>query len=136
MQKLFSQLSDKVFVSQQIRLSDIESIVKTGIKTVICHRPDKELSAYEANFVTLQKALTKNGINMIYQPIRHITMPDVTALHKLLTEHETPILLYCLSGTRSALLWALCETIIHQRNRDTVLAATKAAGYDLGGYLP
>ncbi len=135
MQKLFSQLSDKVFVSPQIHLSDIENIVKTGIKTVICHRPDTELSPYEANFVTLQKTLTKNGINMIYQPIRHITMPDVTALHKLLNESETPVLLYCLSGTRSALLWALCETVVNQRHRNAVLAAAKAAGYDLGGHV-
>ncbi len=136
MQKLFSQLSDKVFVSPQICISDIENIVKNGIKTVICHRPDKELSSYEANFVTLQKVLTKNGISMIYQPIQQISMPDVAALHKLLTKHDTPVLLYCLSGTRSALLWALCETTIHQRNRNEVLAATEAAGYDLGGYLP
>lgn len=132
----FPQLGEGVFVSPQIQLSDIEKITQNAIKTVICHRPEHELSPSEPNFVTLQAELTKNGINMIYQPIQQILMAEVEQLNKRLTDSEAPVLMYCRSGTRSALLWALSETVIKQRNRTAVITAAETAGYALSEYLP
>lgn len=131
----FPQLDDTIFVSPQIQLSDIDHITKMGIKTVICHRPEHELSPAEPNFVTLQAVLTKHGIDMIYQPIQQVSTLDIEQLDGFLTNCEHPVLMYCRSGTRSALLWALRETMVNQRDRAEVLAAAGAAGYDLSGYL-
>jgi len=48
-----------------------------------------------------------------------------------LRELPRPVLAYCRSGTRSATLWSLWEA--KKRPLPDILAATKAAGYDMNG---
>ncbi|KEG18154.1 beta-lactamase hydrolase domain-containing protein, partial [Bartonella bacilliformis] len=36
------QIEDDVFVSNQIDITHMQTLVDAGIKTIICNRPDKE----------------------------------------------------------------------------------------------
>ncbi len=48
-------------------------------------------------------------------------------------ELPRPILAYCRTGTRSATLWSLSQA--GRMSVADILAATKAAGYDMGGVV-
>lgn len=135
----FKRLSENVSVSAQITVADIDKIIEAGFATVICHRPDEELSGFspemEPHYQILANQLANHNVNVFYQPISQLSLQEVEKFAELSSQLETPILAYCTSGTRSALLWALAQTLINKQPRETVLAATKKAGYDIGHYL-
>lgn len=135
----FRQLSADVFVAPQIRLSDIDAIIQAGFSTVVCHRPDEELSGVfpeaEPKQQTVKELLATHAIDFIYQPIAQLTLPDVEQFSATLKQSNSPLLAYCTSGTRSTLLWALVQTIIEQQPREQVIAAAQQAGYDISRYL-
>jgi sulfide:quinone oxidoreductase len=56
---------------------------------------------------------------------------DVTAFGTALKGLPRPVLAYCRTGTRSATLWSFHES--KKRPMAEILAATKAAGYDMNG---
>ncbi len=56
---------------------------------------------------------------------------DVAAFGASLEDLPRPVLAYCRTGTRSATLWSLSEA--KTRSMPDILAATKAAGYDMNG---
>jgi len=56
---------------------------------------------------------------------------DVDAFSVALKDLPRPVLAYCRTGTRSATLWSFNES--RKRPMPEILAATKAAGYDMNG---
>jgi sulfide:quinone oxidoreductase len=56
---------------------------------------------------------------------------DAEAFGQTLLELPGPVLAYCRTGTRSATLWSLTEA--ERRPLSEILAATKAAGFDMAG---
>lgn len=135
----FKPLSDEISVAAQITVADIDKIIEAGFATVICHRPNEELSGFspemEPDYQTLANQLADYNIKVLYQPINQLSRQEVEKFAKLCSQSATPILAYCTSGTRSALLWALVQTLINKQPRETVLATTKQAGYDIGQYV-
>ena len=53
----------------------------------------------------------------------------IKAFASLDASAESPVLAYCLSGTRSTYLWALTE--VRNAGVDAVIATAMQAGYDL-----
>lgn len=131
----FKSLTDDVMVSPQISLSQIDSIIASGIKTVVCHRPDSELSSVEPDHTQVEDALAQHGIAFFYQPVQQLAQPDIQQFATLLREQSAPLLAYCASGTRSTLLWALSQVLIENQSRDDVVKSAYAAGYDIAQYL-
>jgi len=103
-----------------------------GIKAIICNRPDGE-GADQPTFPEIAKAAKKAGIAARYVPIvaGKVTDVDVEAFGKALGELPRPVHAYCRTGTRSATLWSFHES--KKRPMPEILAATKAAGYDMNG---
>ena len=68
-----------------------------------------------------------------YIPIAGAWSPMTTPPHSraALRDLPGPVLAYCRSGTRSATLWSLARP--RSRPLPEILAATKAAGYDMTG---
>lgn len=121
-------------VSDQITMADIQTVRDAGFRAIICNRPDGE-GADQPTFNEIAKAAEKVGIQTAYLPVvaGKVTDSDAAAFDKALTELPGPVLAYCRTGTRSTTLWSLGQA--GQRSLADILAATKAAGYDMGGVV-
>lgn len=126
------KITEKVSISPQIAAADMAAIKKAGFRAIICNRPDGE-GADQPSFEEIEKAAKKAGLVAAYLPIGHGMVSDenVDEFGAVLKDLPRPILGYCRSGTRSATLWSLHEA--QKRPLPEILAATKAAGYDMNG---
>lgn len=125
-------LSSKTSVSPQITPDDLEAIKATGMRAIICNRPDGE-GADQPSFEEIEAAAKAAGIEARYVPVQSgmVRDEDVTAFSAALQDLPRPVLAYCRTGTRSATLWSFHES--KKRPMPEILAATKAAGYDMKG---
>jgi len=118
-------------VSEQITADDVAALAEAGFKSIICNRPDGE-GADQPAFAEIAMAAMKNGLSAHHQPIvsGKVGDADSLAFGELLERLTKPVLAYCRTGTRSTTLWALSEAA-RGRPLPDILAATKAAGYDM-----
>lgn len=121
-------------VSPQIAPEDVAAIKAAGFRAIICNRPDGE-GADQPTYQEIAKAAQDAGLEAAYLPIvsGKVRDEDAKAFDTALTELPGPVLAYCRTGTRSATLWSLGQA--GQRPVSDILAATKAAGYDMGGVV-
>ncbi|MEQ6204516.1 TIGR01244 family sulfur transferase [Sulfitobacter sp. HNIBRBA2951] len=127
-------LSANLSVTPQISQADMQAIKDAGFRAIICNRPDGE-GADQPTFAEIEKAANKLGIEAAYQPIvaGKVSDKDAAAFDAATAQLPGPILAYCRTGTRSATLWSLSQA--DTRSVADILAATKAAGYDMGGVV-
>lgn len=125
-------LTPKLSVSPQIAASDIAAIKQAGFRAIICNRPDGE-GADQPSFEEIESAAAAAGLDVAYVPVvaGMVKDSDVQAFGAALEELPRPVLAYCRTGTRSATLWSFHES--QKRPMSEILAATKAAGYDMKG---
>lgn len=121
-------------VSPQITAADMKAIKEAGFRSVICNRPDGE-GADQPTFEELAKAAKKLGLEATYLPIvsGKVEDADADAFGAALGDLPGPTLAFCRTGTRSATLWSLSQA--KTLGLSDILAATKAAGYDMGGVV-
>lgn len=126
------RISEKVSVTPQIAVDDLAAIKDAGFRAIICNRPDGE-GADQPSFEEIEKAAKKAGLEFAYVPVQTgiVTDENVDQFGVALKDLPRPVLAYCRSGTRSATLWSLHEA--QKRPLPEILAATKAAGYDMNG---
>ncbi|OAN83593.1 TIGR01244 family protein [Jannaschia sp. EhC01] len=126
------RISDAVSVSPQIATADVAALKAEGIRSIICNRPDGE-GADQPSFEEIEAAAEVAGLEVRYIPITAgmVTDADATEFGAALRELPGPILAYCRTGTRSATLWSLSQA--KEKPIADILAATKAAGYDMNG---
>jgi uncharacterized protein (TIGR01244 family) len=101
-------LGPRLSVTGRLDGSDIETLARTGVRTIINNRPDGEdqgqLPAAEA-----RRIAEAHGLAYHHIPITAATLSraDVDAFASALRDAPGPIVAHCRSGTRSTLLWAL-----------------------------
>ena len=129
---LTKPLSDTVSVSAQISVADVADFKAAGYRAIICNRPDGE-GPDQPSFAEIERAANAEGLVAAYLPIATgmVSDEDVHAFKELLLSLPRPLVGYCRSGTRSTTLWALHEA--KTRPLPDILAASKAAGYDMNG---
>lgn len=125
-------LDETVSVAPMLEPGDMALLAATGVRTVICNRPDAEVPPTHRAAV-MQDAAEAVGMSFVYNPV---TMPSLTveAVEEqadALEEGEGGVVAYCASGTRSAILWALA--MAGRMPVDDILRRTEAAGYPLPG---
>jgi uncharacterized protein (TIGR01244 family) len=128
-------LSPTFAVSPQIGVEDIPAIAAAGYTTIICNRPDQEVPpSHQASAIS--DAATAAGLAFIINPVTHQGMSmELIAGQKVgMDTANGPILAYCASGTRSAIVWSFTQA--GEIPTQDIIAATTAAGYDLGGMAP
>jgi sulfide:quinone oxidoreductase len=128
------KLSNDVSVSPEIVLSDLQAIKDLAYKTIVCNRPDNETSE-QVNFDLIESAARELGIEAFHQPVisGKINKEDVAKFKKLMGEVKLPMLAYCRSGTRCAMLWSMAMS--GELSNTEILQKTKAAGYDVSALL-
>lgn len=121
-------------VSPQITAADVQAVADQGFRAIICNRPDGE-GMDQPNFDEIEAVAKSLGLQTRYLPITagKVQDEDAVAFGALLTELPGPVLAYCRTGTRSATLWSLA--VAPDKPVSDILAATKAAGYDMGGVV-
>ncbi|GAA4186107.1 bifunctional protein tyrosine phosphatase family protein/NAD(P)/FAD-dependent oxidoreductase [Shinella granuli] len=129
------KLTDEISVSPQIRLEDTNELARLGFKSIISDRPDKEENDQpDADAVCI--AAEGSGLEFRHIPVvaSDIGERDIALFAEAMKDLPKPVLAFCRSGTRAAMLWALSQAATE--GSDTVLAATKSAGYDLEQIRP
>lgn len=116
-------------VSPQIDPADLGAIAAAGFTTVICNRPDGEVPP-DLAAAALRRATEAAGLRFVENPMLPGTLDPETLRRQAdaLGSATGPVLAYCASGNRSAILWSLVRAT--DLGADGVLAATSAAGYD------
>jgi sulfide:quinone oxidoreductase len=130
------KLSDQFYVGPQIEIDDIEDLQISGIKSVICLRPDGE-GADQPAFKALKTQATSLKIAAHYLPIvpGQISNAQIAEFADMLTKSPSPIFAYCRSVMRATALWALHQAQFGQ-SVDDILVAAKSAGHDLTALTP
>jgi len=128
---MFRQLTDRLWVSPQLSLAEVERAAAQGIALVINNRPEGE-SDDQTPGEAIATAAAAHGIAYVAIPVGHagFSQAQVAAMRAALASTPGHVLAYCRSGTRSTLLWALAEA---SRGEDpqTLTLQAAGAGYDL-----
>ena len=128
---VFRKITDTVFASPQISVSDVAEAGKKGITLVINNRPEGE-SDDQTPGEEIEAAARLAGMDYLAIPITHAGFSEaqVEAMAQALEQAKGPVLAYCRSGTRSTLLWSLAEAS-RGGNPQKIAAQAADAGYDI-----
>ena len=123
-------LSPYYSVAPQISEADISAIVSAGFKAIICNRPDYENSK-DLHIAVIKAAALEAGLEFAENVFDGSTFgSDKIAIQTdLMQKLQNPVLAYCTSGARSAVVWAFTNAGIIEVN--TILATIREAGYQL-----
>ena len=126
----FAFLNDKMSVAPQITPDDLPDIVAQGFKAVICNRPDIEVPP-DLSTEALQAACEGAGLPFFNNPLSPggLTAEAVAGQAHVMGETDGPVLAYCASGTRSALLWAFATAGQGDLSTEDIVKALDSAGY-------
>ncbi len=94
-------------VSPQILPSDIPALKDQGFRAIICNRPDNEEYG-QPSFAEIAAAAHDAGLTARHIPFspNAQTPTDVAAFGKAIGELPGPVLGYCRSGGRAAMIWS------------------------------
>jgi uncharacterized protein (TIGR01244 family) len=129
---MFIDLSPSVAVAPQISADDVAAARAAGFTLVINNRPDGE-AAGQPGSAEIEAAAKAAGVGYAHIPLVNgaLTPGHVEAVRGALdTAGDGRALMFCRSGTRSAMLWGLAEAL-GGGDPDAAAAAARNAGYDL-----
>jgi sulfide:quinone oxidoreductase len=128
------KITDELSVAPQIAASDIADIAAAGFRAVICNRPDGE-STDQPCCGDIEAVVKAHGLVWRSQPVHSgaVTIADAQEFGAMLAELPKPVLAYCRSGTRCAILWSLSEA--GKRSLAEIVSRADAAGYDVASVM-
>ena len=123
-------LGDRVWAAPQITKQDLAEIAAMGVRTVINNRPDGEDHGQPTSS-EIEAAVREAGLEYVHAPV--MGMPGSDAVHAAVMALEAgePVLMYCRSGTRSTIAWALAMRSLDRAEPDEIREVAASAGYDL-----
>lgn len=125
-------LDGRVAVAGQLQPGDMADIAAAGYVAVVNNRPDGEAMFGQPRTADLRMAAEAAGLAFLDLPFSgpRATPEQVRAFVELLARRPGPVVAFCKSGMRSALLWG-AASIASGRSLDEVLAAAMQAGQNL-----
>ena len=140
-------------VSSQINIDSIYDVNSNNYKSIICNRPDEEITAEFNEIKALYQIITNekladkklnhyqvikdtaNSLNIktYYQPINTLQLnkDNILLFAKYLDELDKPILAYCRSGTRCMILWGLVQILVYGADIIQISEQAKVLNYDI-----
>ena len=126
-----ANVSDGFSVSAQLNIDDVKTLADTGVRLIICNRPDSEAND-QPSVSDIKGAAQEHNIQVIYQPVipGQISENDVDTFgqHCEQSNHRTHA--YCGTGTRAITLWTRSQ-LRTGVGVEELLAIAHDAGYDL-----
>jgi sulfide:quinone oxidoreductase len=104
----FAKLSDNYSVATQIDPTDVAFFAEQGYAAIVCNRPDGE-DAGQPPSADVEAECSRHGIDFHMIPMqgRFISPDTVELTRSVIDKSLGPVLAYCRSGTRSAMIWEL-----------------------------
>lgn len=129
------QITPHFFAAPQLSPEDMPEILASGIKRVLCNRPDVEVPPGH-QVAAMEMAAEAAGLEFVVQPLTHqnMTLEVIETNRALIEGCDGPVLAYCASGTRSTIAWALGAA--KDMPVDDIISAARAGGYDLENLRP
>ncbi|MDP3405561.1 MAG: TIGR01244 family sulfur transferase [Brevundimonas sp.] len=126
-------LAPGILVSPQVSPDDLADLAGAGVRVLVSHRPDGEEPG-QPSAHNMAGAAAAAGLRFVHIPVSG--MPDAAAVSQTADVLKTlgtgeAILMFCRSGTRSTVAWALAMRALGRGEPDELRAAAAAAGYDL-----
>lgn len=118
-------------ITAQLAPADFAAIARLGYRSIINNRPDGEEDGQLADRMAAVHAW-RAGLRYRHVPARKMDMftdPVIGGMQVALAELPGPVLAYCKSGVRSAIVWAAAAARL--RPVDDVLDDLANAGQDL-----
>lgn len=123
-------LDDTTYVSGQIDPASLRALAaELGIRRVVSNRPDHEEPG-QPTAEEVRQAAEAAGLDFLFAPVRGMPSPETVAEAAAFMDQDGATLMFCRSGMRSTVVWALAEA---SRGADpaTLRQAAFDAGYDL-----
>ena len=123
-------LTPNVTALAQPSTNDIADLAQRGYRSIIGNRPDGE-SDDQPSWAELEAVAVQQGLEARHIPVvmGQITDEQVAEFRDALETLPKPIAVFCRSGTRAALLWALANQANLTVDERIDIAAKE--GYDL-----
>lgn len=124
-------LEPDIAVAAQVAECDIALAAARGFRSLVALRPDGEAPG-QLPQADAAAAAEQRGLAFRYLPVAGVSVIDddtVAAFAQLMEELPRPMLFYCGTGTRCAILWS--QAAVPRLGVDAVLAAMRQAGYAL-----
>ncbi|MGO8311252.1 bifunctional sulfur transferase/dioxygenase Blh [Rhizobium ruizarguesonis] len=124
-------ISEKLTVSPQPSIEDIQSLRDKGFKTLINNRPDNEDPSQPNTQVERQEAKHCH-LSYAFVPVTAgtITEADIRAFQRAVDESEGPAFAHCKTGTRSLSLYLIGEVLDGRMSADEVVEFGRSRGFD------
>ncbi len=123
-------LNDTVWAAPQIGVEDLAAIAAMGVRRVVNNRPDGE-EADQPSSAEIEQAVRAAGLDYVHAPVAGMPGPDAVEAVAEALETGEPVLMYCRSGTRSTIAWALAMRALNRAEPEELRQAAANAGYDL-----
>jgi len=106
------QLTTQVSASDQILVSDVQTLVDMGVELLVCNRPDDEDEG-QTPYSDIAAEAERLGLECILQAFSsyQITPQDRNEFIKII-ETRKRIHTYCRSGARSKRLWREANAVV------------------------
>ena len=125
------KLDSKLFVSSQISEYMIKEIADLGVKLILSNRPEGEsIDQPSGNDLETQAKLLSIKFKSIPFSVNTLTRDKINSLSKILDDVKNPVLIYCKSGARSAMIWALSSILNSDKDINIISKKVADAGYD------
>jgi len=125
------QLEPDIAVAPQLIEGDFAEIARRGFRSIVNIRPDGE-APDQLPHAKADAAARRHGLAFRYQPVMNVHVTDgdvVDDFARLMDRLPKPILFYCGTSTRCAILWS--QAAAGRLGLEEILAVTHKAGYDL-----
>ena len=132
------ELDERVVTAGQLRPEDMRTAAEMGFKVVINNRPDGEAWFGQPTARAVNDAAAAVGLKSHYLPIslKTVGAEEVRRFRTLVIDADGPVLTFCTSGFRCALMWALSEAAFSGASVDDVMRRASVAGHDLSKSRP
>jgi uncharacterized protein (TIGR01244 family) len=124
------RLSPTVWASPQLAPEALQDLASAGVRRIISNRPDGE-DPGQPTAEAMEQAARNAGMDFAWIPVSGLPDPNQVSAVAALLGDGTPTVLFCRSGMRSAVVWAMAERL-SGADPDELRAAAAGAGYDLG----
>ncbi len=119
-------------VAKALSAEDFEAIAAQGFRTVLNFLPDDEAKT-QVSSDDARRLCEKVGMAYAHVPAQKYSLftdSVVCAARQAMASLQSPVLAYCASGQRAAIVWAAVNS--QSMPVDTVLGTLTKAGFDFG----
>lgn len=123
-------LAAGVWAAPQIAIEDLAEAAALGVRRIVNNRPDGE-DPDQPSSAEMEAAARAAGLEYVHAPVAGMPGSDAVQAVAAVLETDEPVLMYCRSGTRSTVAWALAMRALDRAEPDDLREAAANAGYDL-----